>query len=661
MHSLSETLLAAQRDRAAIPYVHATLAERWGGVTQLRWERLVSEEESDGPHDAVVTSGGSLIRVRAQANPNGLFVQRTVTPGPDTQFGAWRNLGTTSASAGVAVIELGGQIHVFDVAPNQRTIRERTSRDDGATFGSPRTIATAAANVTSLAAASSAGGGALLFYAESTGTVRSMTRTAGAWSSPAGWTNSLRTVDGIACAHIDGDWAVVVCGTLSNSSSGVWTCTFGAGSSQTAGTWSTLREVIASAAGADVTYSDPGICEADGPRISFVEAYSGTTAYTQTMTTHAAAGTRFRDHRWREPSPFGQIGGTGPALTANASFAWLTTPSGVWRARSGTPSIDISQSVIAVDVRETPRGASVALVLAEGPHLDASITVGSGPLGHELSIAWGFETAEGQETGQPQRYWVREVRRETQRGSPVTVLEAEDAWWFLGNMRARRQLTWPAHTTSVWNILGQLLTMAGLSATLARSSPAIVATYPAITVSPNDSLAVAINRLMSRVPDVLRFSDGVLEAIHTRETDSAVYSYGEPEGHALLDAARSSALSRVNHVQVYGRGAIAQAVNEREMASVGSLLVQVVDPSLTTAEVVATRADAELRSRGILQPFARITVPVNAGQQLHDVVSVTAPSVGWASERLRVAGLRTRYDIGRSQPVYQQDIDLSGV
>ncbi len=661
MHSLSETLLAAQRDRAAVPYVHATLAERWGGVTQLKWERLISGQEPDGPHDAVITSGGSLIRVRAQADPNGLFVQRTATPGSGTQFGTWQNLGATSASTGVAVIEIGGQIHVFDVAANRRTIRERTSRDDGVTFGSPRTVATATANVTSLAAASGAGGGALLLYTESTGAVRSMTRTAGAWSSPTAWTNSLRAVDGVACAQIDGDWAVVVCGTLSNGSSGVWTCTLGGGSSQTAGTWSMLREVIASAAGAEVTYREPGICEADGTRISFVEVYGGAVGYTQTMTTHAAAGTRFRDHRWREPSPFGQVGGTGPALTADASFAWLTTPSGVWRARIGAPSIDISRSVISADVRETPRGASLALVLAEGPYLDPSITVGSGPLGHELSIAWGYETAEGQETGQPQRYWVREVRRETQRGSPVTVLEAEDPWWFLGNMRTRRQLTWPAHTASVWNILGQLLTMAGLSATLARSSPAIVATYPAITISPNESLAVAVNRLMSRVPDVLRFSDGVLEAVHTRETDPAVYSYGEPGGHALLDAARSSALSRVNHVQVYGRGAIAQAVNEREVASVGSLLVQVVDPSLTTPEVLATRADAELRSRGILQPFARITVPVNAGQQLHDVVSVTAPSVGWASERLRVAGLRTRYDISRSHPVYQQDIDLSGV
>lgn len=661
MHSLSETLLAAQRERAAIPYIHATLAERWGGVTQLRWERLVSGQEPDGPHDAVITSRGSLIRIRAQADPNGLFVQRTASPQPDTQFGMWQNLGGTSASAGVAVIEIGDQILVFDVAANQRTIRERTSRDDGVTFSPPRTITTAAANVSSLAAASGAGGGALLLYAESTGAVRSMTRTAGTWASPSAWTNSLRTVNGIACAHVDGDWAVVVCGTLSNGSSGVWTCTLGAGSSQAAGSWSMLREVIASAAGADVTYRDPGICMADGPHISFVEVYGGAGGYSQAMTTHAAAGARFRDHRWREPSPFGQTRGSGPALTADASFAWLTTPSGVWRARIGTPSIEISRSVITADVRETPRGASLTLVLAEGPHLDPSITAGYGPLGHELSVAWGYETAEGQETGQAQRYWAREVRRETRRGSPVTVLEAEDPWWFLGNMRTRRQLTWPAHTASVWNILGQLLTMAGLSTSLARSSPSIVATYPAITISPNESLAVAINRLMSRVPDVLRFSDGVLEAIHTRETDPVVYSYGEPGGHALLDAARSSALSRVNHVQVYGRGTIAQAVNEREMASVGSLLVQVVDRSLTTTEVAATRAEAELRSRGILQPFARITIPVNAGQQLHDVVSVTAPSVGWESERLRVAGLRTRYDIGRSQPVYQQDIDLSGV
>ena len=662
MHQLSETLLVAQREPTAVPYVEATLAPQWGGVTQLRWERVYTGQEPDGPHDAIVSApSGSLIRARTQVAPNGLFAQRAPSPGPTAQFGSWQSLGTTSATGGVAVADIEGRIHVFDVAANERDIRERSSRDDGVTFGAPRTIATASSVVKSIAAASGPGGSALLLFTDSAGNVRSLRRSGNSWSGPTLWTNSVSTVDGIACAHIDGDWAVVVCGTLADGSSGVWTCVLGAGSSQTAGTWSMLREVIASVAGAGVTYRQPSICVADGPRISFVEAYGGATGYAQTLMTHAPAAARFRDHRWREPSPFVQTSGVGPALTAGATHAWLTTPSGAWQARIGAAVIDISDSVIYADAQETPRGASLTLRLAEGSNLDPAITDGSGPLGHELSIAWGYETNGGREAGQPQRYWVREVRRETRRGSPVTVLEAEDAWWFMGNMRARRQLTWPAHTASVWNILGQLLTMAGLSATLARSSPSIVATYPAMTISPNESLAVAINRLMSRVPDLLRFSDGVLEAVHAREADAAVYAYGGPGEHALVDVTRSSTLSRVNHVQVYGDGAIGQAINESELQTVGNLLVQVVDRSLTTAEVATTRAVAELRSRGVLQPFARITVPVNAGQELHDVVTVTAPSVGWDMQRLRVAGLRTLYDVGGPQAVYRQDIELGGV
>ena len=662
MHQLSETLLATQRDATTVPYVEATLAPRWGGVTQLRWERVYVGQEPDGLHAAIVSAqSGALIRARTQAALNGLFVQRAPSPDPTAQFGSWQSLGATSAAGGVAITDIEGRIHVFDVAPNERDIRERTSRDDGVTFGAPRTIATATSVVTSIAAASGPSGSALLLFTDYAGNVRSLRRSGNSWSGPTLWTNSVSTVDGIACAHIDGDWAVVVCGTLADGSSGVWTCVLGAGSSQAAGTWSMLREVIASVAGADVTYRQPSICVADGPRISFVEVYGGATGYAQTLMTHAPAAARFRDHRWREPSPFGQTPGVGPALTASTTHAWLTTPSGTWRARIGAVAIDISDSVIYADAKETPRGASLTLRLAEGPNLDPAITDGSGPLGHELSIAWGYETNGRREAGQPQRYWVREARRETRRGSPVTVLEAEDAWWFMGNMRARRQLTWPAHTASVWNILGQLLTMAGLSATLARSSPSIVATYPAMTISPNESLAVAINRLMSRVPDLLRFSDGVLEAVHAREADAAVYAYGGPGEHALVDVTRSSTLSRVNHVQVYGDGAIGQAINESELQAVGNLLVQVVDRSLTTAEVATTRAVAELRSRGVLQPFARITVPVNAGQELHDVVTVTAPSVGWDMQRLRVAGLRTLYDVGGPQAVYRQDIELGGV
>ena len=291
MHQLTETLLAAQRHRTSVPFVEATLAPRWGGVTQLRWERIDAGagEQPDDPHAAVIsTRSGTLIRIRAQANPNGLFVQRTPSPGPGAQFGTWQNLGATSATGGVAGAEIDGRIHVFDVAPNLRDLQERTSRDDGVTFGSPRTIATTTSTVTSVTAASGPGGSALILFADSGGNLRSMARMAGAWTIATPWSNTLSGVDGVACAHIDGDWAVVVCGTLADGSSGVWTCVLGAGSSQTAGTWSLLREVIASAVRRrrDVSAAEPlhGRWPADQLCGS---VRSGVNVYTQTLTTHA--------------------------------------------------------------------------------------------------------------------------------------------------------------------------------------------------------------------------------------------------------------------------------------------------------------------------------------------------------------------------------------
>ena len=203
--------------------------------------------------------------------------------------------------------------------------------------------------------------------------------------------------------------------------------------------------------------------------MTFVEAYGGSGDYSHTLVSYAPAGARFANHRWREPSPFALSSDIGPALTADSRYIYLTTPSGVWRAAFATNETDISDAVISADVRETPRGATARIELDNRSGVYSTGEGGALQLGQEVSIAWGYETAAGREAAQPQRYWLREARREARAGSAVTVLEAEDAWWFLGSMRARRQLTWPAHTASVQQILGRLLTMAGLSATSLRA------------------------------------------------------------------------------------------------------------------------------------------------------------------------------------------------
>ena len=662
MHRLTQTLLAAQLQRSSVPYVEVSLSSRWGGVAQLAWERIYSGAEPDGSSAALISSpAGALLRVRSDPDAGTLHAQRVANPAPGGAFGAWQSLGTTSPTSGVAIAQHGARIMLLDVAPDGRTMRERTSSNDGVTFDAARTIATAGGKAQSLAAAASPAGDVLLLYADAAGRIYSSMNTGEAWTAPQRWTNTLDDVHGIACAYIDGDWAVICCGTTSSGASGVWTCILGDGNAQAANAWSSLTEVISAAAGSLVTYRTPSLCNADRPRMTFVEAYGGGGGYSHTLMSYAPAGARFAEHRWREPVPFPLSSDIGPALTADSRHVYLTTPSGVWRAPFTTNEVAISDAMISADVRETPRGATARLELDNQSGLYTTGAGGALRLGQEVSVAWGYETAAGREAAQPQRYWLREARREARAGSAITLLEAEDAWWFLGAMRARRQLTWPAHTVSVQQILARLLTMAGLSSTLSHSSPAIVVTYPAMTISPNESLALGISRLMSRVPDLLRFSDGAMEAVHALETDRPVYDYGGGGGHAILEARESTALSPVNHVQVYGDGALGQAINQPELERVGNLLAQVIDRSLTTPEAAMSRAHDELRARGVLKPSARITVPVNAGQQLYDVISVTDPVIGWAGESMRVAGLRTRYNIGGARPLYQHDIDLGGV
>jgi len=55
-----------------------------------------------------------------------------------------------------------------------------------------------------------------------------------------------------------------------------------------------------------------------------------------------------------------------------------------------------------------------------------------------------------------------------------------------------------------------------------------------------------------------------------------------------------------------------------------------------------------------------ITVPVNCGQELYDVVEATDPGAGLTAAKRRVLGISLRYSTGE-RPEYQQRIALGAV
>jgi hypothetical protein len=84
------------------------------------------------------------------------------------------------------------------------------------------------------------------------------------------------------------------------------------------------------------------------------------------------------------------------------------------------------------------------------------------------------------------------------------------------------------------------------------------------------------------------------------------------------------------------------------------------DRNLTTVAQAESRADAVLRREALEAMSGEITVPVNCGQELYDVVEVTDTGAGLTAARRRVLGISLRYSTAE-RPVYEQRIALEAV
>ncbi len=647
MRSLSAALLAAQQSPSARPYVRVTVSDRTGGVARAPYQRLYTGSEPDGPHAAALAGDGSLLRARIAGGQ--LHYQRVTSPGPGASFGTWAGLGPAQRS--VAMAALGAQVVLAYVA-SDGSVAVRDSVDYGASFGAPVTAVAAAAGAQHVALALRAGGQVFLAYATAS-QVRALKRTGGTWGAASMWPHSLGSVSGLAC-HRGGDYDLLVTGTDTASRAGVWTVVYGDGYRQPPDSWSPLREVQRADAGSGVSFAAPSLAAPDVYRLAFVESYSGSGAYSRPQLAHLVPGVDFADNWWREPVPAAITGAYGVALAGAPGGLWLSSPSGVWFAPLAATGLDVSAGVLFLELEEEPSGGRLRLELSDA---DGAYSAPGSPLrpGAEVAVSLGYVTAEGPLASPAPCFWATSVETRVEGGRRTLAVDAASAWGLLSSWRARRQFSWAAGQTNVFGILAFLWARAGVPFASVSYSPAAVNLRPAFTVQPGQSGLEAVGRLLSAVPDVVLLSEGFALLKYPDPAETASYAYGD--GHPVLAASRRQALSPANRVQVFGQGAFAEAFLWEDIALGGDRLRQVHDLNIASAVQASDRAGWEAGRLLLALASEEIVVPVNCGQQLYDVVTVSEPALALAAARRRVVAIRTRYDARRG--LYRQHLALS--
>jgi len=658
LRTLSSTLLAAQKSSARLPYVKLEIKDRIAGITRLTWQRLYAGSEPDFYHAAAMSSDGSLTRARVDPSTGQLYRQRVTSPGQGSDFSAWTQVCSVSSASGIALASRGSTVLLFYVGTDQQTVYCRESTDYGATFGDATQITTAGSAVGWLAAAINPGNVVCLFYSVG-GTVYAVKRTNGTWGTPSAWTNSAATITGIGCIH-QGDWNLAVCGQDSAGSNKVWTCVYDDGYSRSPGVWSSLAELTVASAGSNVEFRCPCLDFPDVFRLFFVEKYSGTESYSRPCWSHSLASADFVANLWREPVPFNLSSNYGMAMAHGGSYAWLSTPSGVWSASISPSSLDVSSDVIALNAQTTPTSGKIQIELRndDGRYSGLPSPV-SGPinLGSEVLFSPGYRTTQGAEVSSGLACWIDGWTYISRPPSSVFRLFASDGWGLLERWKARRQFAWAAGEKNIFQLLRFILSRAGLEFSSFSSSDALVNHYPAFTINPGESGKTAVLRLLSRVPDVLFCRSSYGYITNPQVSDSSVYSYGT--AHAILEAEYIRNARQANRVQVFGSGVFTEDWYWDEIDLVFDRLAQVHDINLDTAAGAHARGEAVLRHAAIASLDGYIVAPMNCGQEMYDVIDITDPLAALSAAKRRVLSLHHQYDTRKG--IYTLKIGLGDV
>jgi len=203
---------------------------------------------------------------------------------------------------------------------------------------------------------------------------------------------------------------------------------------------------------------------------------------------------------------------------------------------------------------------------------------------------------------------------------------------------------------------------------------AINSLKPEFIINPGQSGNTAVRRLLAMVSDLLdyqRYYPAIDYTVaSTKEPrgpahpypDVSVYEYSNAPGEHRILAGEYRQATPPTHTRASGRDAlgadvIASAFDWEHLELAIDDFRPDYDPNLENADRAQERADAILRKGSLEAEGGQITVPVNCGQELYDVITITDERCGISSQLYRVMAIEVDYS--RRQGRYTQRLALA--
>ena len=663
MRELTSTLLAAQKQASGVPYVKVEASNKISGIVRLDWQRLYEGSEDDYHHALTIPGDGSLVRVRISLPGDGqkLYLQRVINPGPGSDFSTWTYTGNYGCLA-VAAASLGSEVLIFWVNASLELYYIR-STDFGSNWNTPVLIDyTPSTSVGGLAAAYKPDGDIAVFFTDQD-SLYVKKRIGGNWQSKSAWDKETGNLSGVAVCY-GSDWNIAVSGEDTAGNYRIWSLVYGDGGDIEEGVWSELVEFASAPSDGDYEFLSIFMDNPDVYRCFYTEKYSGTESYNRPFWSHSLVETVYTDNLWREPIPFDLLSGFGVAMAHHGDYCWLSIPCGVWRAELAEISINLTPDVISIRQETNPEKDILTVELRND---DGRYNSLPSPLdmGCRLDVDPGYITSQGSEASPGQSYILEAYEYVSERGKSGLFLYACGGWSRIGIWISESQFRFneSSDEMNVKQILEFVLARMGFRMEVLSASSIINDFYPDFTIHPGVGGETIIRKLLSLVPDVMFIEGDFAYLVNPLPSDTPVYSFGQD--HAIFEGRYRASSWELNRITVEGYDTtmeeriLKDSFAWEQIHRQFTRTTRLIDRNIGSVVEAEERGETYLRDAEIKAQDGMISVPVNCGQQLYDVIDITDNRVGLSGDKKRIVGITLLYNPQKGE--YRQILSLGAV
>lgn len=650
MRTLSATLLAAQKAASGVPYVRTVVSNSIRGLRHLVFAQTYSDGVQDDEHDAVADST-YLHRARVRAGR----VQYQRNTGAAWGGASWTNISSATDSQ-VAAIDAINNTRVIIIYSRGAALYFRESTDQGATFTAELLIFTTGFTPKAITIAYKTNGGDLCAVWEENNKLRRVRRIAAAWGAAPDWTFTVASINGVDMLYYGGDFEIVLTGVeLTTNRPTMWSVYLGDGFSVTVDVWASLFIQQQAESDESITFSAPHVARPDTTRLTFVEKFSGTPAYTRTYMTMLPLLASFSpaEWEWLDPAPLNNTTNFGYAIAWNATNVYYSRPAQVLAAPRAASTLDMSADLLDATVEEAGglhQRAELVFDNSNGQYAGPPLPIA---LHRDVSIGLGYDANYSSPPLQYIESW--EYRRDG--GVSRFVLRTRGADLWLGRYGPRTTIV--VANRKVTTILRGTAARAGLESLNTGNSARSNALNLAWTIHPHQDHLETIEALLAIMPDLI-WTNGALAVLTLTEPlagDATDYTYGTD--HAIYRS-RTRDEHAPSVAEVLGEGALGQAFDFAAINNDKPIEDRRRDPNETAAADANAAASARLRKAVLATDKGELVTPPNAGLEILDVVAYTDTLVNAAQRKARVTGITTKFR--RTGPaLFEQTVKLGGV